>query len=324
MSPKADIPALVLETMMTASWYALASYAVGNTTRSALVVGDALYDLVAITECKAVSEALGARIGSVDALVRGWETVKDELAGLADWARGGALEPVDAAPLAPFTPHRLFGAASNYIEHAEEMATKLAAKADSTPYIFLKTPDSVIGPGEPVFLPFESKKVDWEVELGVVIGRAGRRIPVGQAYEHIAGYVVVNDISARDLTRRSDFPFSHDWFRGKSFDSFTPLGPWFVPRDCIEDLHNLRLTLSVNGEMMQDGNSGEMIFNAYEQIAYLSTLLTLKPGDVIATGTPAGVGMGRGIFLKDGDEMVAAVEGIGRLANPVRTERAIV
>ncbi|MGV3482691.1 MAG: fumarylacetoacetate hydrolase family protein [Sphingobium sp.] len=306
---------------MTAPWFGLARYAAqGGAARSALVLDAALYDLGEIAGRIAVGDGLAARIGSVDALIRDWEMVGAELAALADRARGLGLAPVAATPLAPFTPHRVFGAASNYIEHADEMATKLAAKADSQPYIFLKTADSVIGPGETVLLPPESARVDWEVELGVVIGRGGRRIPAERAHEHIAGYVIVNDVSARDLTRRSDFPFSHDWFRGKSFDSFTPMGPWFVPRDCLGDPHDLRLTLSVNDEMMQDGNSGEMIFNAYEQIAYLSTLLALKPGDVIATGTPAGVGMGRGIFLKHGDEMVAGIDGIGTLANPVRAE----
>ncbi|ARS27912.1 fumarylacetoacetate hydrolase family protein [Sphingomonas sp. KC8] len=305
---------------MTAPWYALASYSAGGATRSAFVLGDTMHDLAAIAEGAAISDRLRGRVGSVDALVRDWEGVKDELAALVDTVRGTTLEPLAVVPLAPFLPHRLFGAASNYIEHAEEMATKLAAKADSQPYIFLKTVDSVIGPDDTVFIPPESQKVDWEVELGVVIGRAGRRITVDKAHEHIAGYVIVNDVSARDRTRRSDFPFSHDWFRGKSFDSFTPMGPWFVPRDCIGDPHDLRLTLSVNGEMMQDGNSGEMIFNSYEQMAYLSSMLMLKPGDVIATGTPAGVGMGRGIFLKDGDRMVATVAGLGTLANPVRAE----
>ncbi|SNS24274.1 2-keto-4-pentenoate hydratase/2-oxohepta-3-ene-1,7-dioic acid hydratase (catechol pathway) [Sphingomonas laterariae] len=306
---------------MTAPWYALASYAAEGATRSALVLGDRLHDLETLAARTRISDALTARIGSVDALVRDWDAVKGELADLAAWARGESIDAIAAVPLAPFTPHRVFGAASNYIEHAEEMATKLAAKADSQPFIFLKTVDSVIGQGDTVFLPPESQRVDWEVELGVVIGRPGRRIAVEDAQDHIAGYVIVNDVSARDLTRRSDFPFSHDWFRGKSFDSFTPIGPWFVPAECIADLHALRLTLSINGEVMQDGSTSEMIFDAYEQIAYLSTLLTLKPGDVIATGTPAGVGMGRGIFLKDGDEMVATAEGIGTLSNPVRAER---
>ena len=119
------------------------------------------------------------------------------------------------------------------------------------------------------------------------------------------GYTIVNDVSARDRTRRTDFPFSHDWFRGKSFDSFTPLGPVFVPRDCLGDPHNIRLGLNVNEAVMQDGNTSEMIFNIYEQIACLSTTLQLLPGDLIASGTPAGVGMGRGVFLRDGDRMTA-------------------
>ena len=305
---------------MAEPWYALAHYVTDDRSHAALVLDGALHDLPSLAARKGVSDALAARIDSVDALVRGWALIGRELGDLARWAHGETFEALSARPRAPFTPHRLFGAASNYIEHADEMATKLAAKAKSMPYIFLKTPDSVIGPDEPVLIPPESQRVDWEVELGVVIGRPGRRIAVESARDHIAGYVVINDISARDLTRRNDFPFSHDWFRGKSFDSFTPMGPWFVPADCIDDPHALRLTLSVNGEMMQDGSSSEMIFDTDEQIAYLSTLLMLKPGDVIATGTPAGVGMGRGIFLKPGDEIVAAIDAIGTLANPVRAE----
>jgi 2-keto-4-pentenoate hydratase/2-oxohepta-3-ene-1,7-dioic acid hydratase in catechol pathway len=158
---------------------------------------------------------------------------------------------------------------------------------------------------------------DWEVELGVVLGRSGKAVAIDAAHDLIAGYTIVNDVSARDRTRRSDFPFSHDWFRGKSFDSFTPLGPVFVPRDCLGDPHDIRLGLKVNGEAMQDGNTSEMIFNIHEQIAYLSTILELKAGDLIASGTPAGVGMGRGVFLKDGDVMEAWIEGIGTLRNPV-------
>jgi 2-keto-4-pentenoate hydratase/2-oxohepta-3-ene-1,7-dioic acid hydratase in catechol pathway len=176
----------------------------------------------------------------------------------------------------------------------------------------------MIGPEQTVVIPPQVSRPDWEVELGVVIGRAGRDIDPVQAFDHIAGYTIVNDVSARDKTRRSDFPFSHDWFRGKSFDTFTPVGPWFVPRDCLGDPHDLRLGLKVNDEAMQDGNTSEMIFDAFEQIAYLSTILELKPGDLIATGTPAGVGMGRGVFLKHGDVMTAWVAGIGELRNPVR------
>ncbi len=287
-------------------WYALGSCEFGP----ALILKDQCHQLAELTA-----------LGSLDHIIRHWETLGASIDKIAERAASLSGQPVaEVKFLAPFEPYRVFGAASNYIEHAAEMQTKLAAKKDSTPFIFMKSQSSVIGPGEPIVLPRESQKVDWEVELGVVIGRKGRRVPVELASSLIAGYVVVNDISARDLTRRSDFPFSHDWFRGKSFDSFTPVGPWFVPKDCLGDPHGFRLTLSVNGEIMQDGSSADMIFNSFEQIAYLSNLLELRPGDLLATGTPAGVGMARGIFLKPGDQVVAGIDGIGEIANPVVAE----
>lgn len=300
------------------SWYALATleYADGP---AALVLPDGVVLLSALSDAGDMGSL------SVTDIIRRWtdlEARMDRLAVAADnGARQGNVALTKAPSTAvPFQPFRIFGAASNYIEHAAEMETKLAAKVDSTPFVFMKSQSSIIGPEEPVVLPPESQKVDWEVELGVVIGKAGRRIPEARALDHVAGYVVVNDISARDLTRRTDFPFSHDWFRGKSFDSFTPVGPWFVPKSCVPDLHRLRLTLSVNGEMMQDGTSADMIFNTFEQIAYLSRLLELRPTDLLATGTPAGVGMARGIFLKPGDRMVAGIEHVGEIANPVIAE----
>ena len=156
-----------------------------------------------------------------------------------------------------------------------------------------------------------------EPELAVVIGKPGRHIALEDALDYVAGYTVLNDVSARDLNRRTDYPFKHDWFRGKSFDTFGPLGPWLVPRACIAEPQNLRMRLTVNGETMQDGNTSEMIFSVAEQIHYLSSILTLQPGDVIATGTPTGVGMGRGIYLKPGDVMVASIDGIGSIENPL-------
>jgi 2-keto-4-pentenoate hydratase/2-oxohepta-3-ene-1,7-dioic acid hydratase in catechol pathway len=120
------------------------------------------------------------------------------------------------------------------------------------------------------------------------------------------------------LNVRSDFPFKFDWFQGKCFDTFAPLGPWLVPSSCIDNPMNLRLTMKVNAEVMQDGKTNEMIFDPFEQIAYLSSILTLRPGDTIATGTPTGVGMSRGVFLKDGDVMTASIESIGDLINPVK------
>ncbi|MCW0198054.1 fumarylacetoacetate hydrolase family protein [Sphingopyxis sp.] len=293
--------------------FALATRATPEGARPTIRVGDAFHDLHAAAD----AHGFAAVAGDVSAIIRDWDARREGLFALAralDGTAGGIEAPALAAP---FEPRRIFAAASNFIEHADEMKTKLAAKAESEPYIFLKTVESVVGPNETVVVPPQVSRPDWEVELGVVLGRAGKHVAAADAHDLIAGYTIVNDVSARDRTRRSDFPFSHDWFRGKSFDSFTPLGPVFVPRDCLGDPHDIRLGLKVNGEAMQDGNTSEMIFNIYEQIAYLSTILELRAGDLIASGTPAGVGMGRGVFLKDGDVMDAWVEGIGELRNPV-------
>ncbi len=293
--------------------FALATHPTPDGARPMIRVGDAFHDL----HDAAATHGFAAVADNVTTIIRDWDARREGLFALAhvlEGAAGGIAAPTLAAP---FEPRRIFAAASNFIEHAEEMQTKLAAKAESEPYIFLKTVESVVGPNETVVVPSQVSRPDWEVELGVVLGRAGKNVAAADAHDLIAGYTIVNDVSARDRTRRSDFPFSHDWFRGKSFDSFTPLGPVFVPRDCLGDPHAIRLGLKVNGEAMQDGNTSEMIFNIYEQIAYLSTILELRSGDLIASGTPAGVGMGRGVFLKDGDVMDAWVEGIGELRNPV-------
>lgn len=314
------------------TWYALATYRVGQNTKTALVLGKGeeqrLYDLAEIFETvQADLEKPDWIDGGLLMLIAGWPDNESALSELAAAASGLASDgsltevPDGLSNLAePFMPPRIFAAASNYIEHANEMGTVLAAKKDSNPYMFIKASTSVIGPGETVYIPPETKKPDWEVELGVVIGKTARRVGVDEALDYIAGYTIVNDVSARDLTKREDFPFKFDWFQGKSFDTFAPLGPWIIPRECIDDPQALRIGLSVNGEMMQDGTTAEMIFNVREQISYLSTLLTLQPGDVIATGTPTGVGMGRGIFLKSGDVMRATIENIGALENPVEAE----
>ncbi|RDU96706.1 fumarylacetoacetate hydrolase family protein [Trinickia dinghuensis] len=301
-------------------WFAIATYELNGRVAGGLAVNGALYD----------AQAALARTGGpdvpldVDGLVAGWDARSAAtLAALERAAHAIGQGACSAPPLegyrlrVPFTPRRIFAAASNYYEHAREMGTELAPREESTPYMFMKAETSVVPTLADVVMPAGAERVDWEVELAVVMGRGGRHIAVADALSHIAGYTVLNDVSARDLNRRSDYPFKHDWFRGKSFDTFGPFGPWIVPRACIAEPQNLRMRLAVNGETMQDGSTSEMIFSIAEQIHYLSSILTLHPGDVIATGTPTGVGMGRGIFLKPGDVMVASIDGIGAIENPL-------
>ena len=305
------------------NWFGIATYMAGagsTAPRMGLVVDNVVYDAQAAMQ--AVTPAAQAVPVDLWGLLAQWNASTATLQALESAAlaiRQGRLQlPRQEGALAvPYAPARIFATASNYYEHAAEMGTQLAARSESSPYIFMKAETSVTPTKSAVVMPAGTMKLDWEVELAVVIGRGGRHIAQEDAYAHIAGYTVINDISARDLTRRTDYPFSHDWFRGKSFDTFAPLGPWFVPRDCVGDPMDLRMQLTVNGESMQDASTQGMIFNIAEQIAYLSSILTLKPGDLIATGTPTGVGMGRGLFLKPGDVMVASIAQIGSIENHV-------
>lgn len=314
------------------TWYALALYASGSGQRVGLILGSSdapqVYDLEAVSKLidNAPAVASLAAAGLANSL-QDWHNEQEQFAGFAKAAtdlrtNGGIEEIPDGldAIVAPIRPPRIFAAASNYVEHAKEMGTVLAQKAESNPYMFIKASTAVVGPGDNVVIPAQTKKADWEVELAAVIGRTTRRISVEDALNCVAGYTVVNDVSARDLTRRDDFPFKFDWFQGKSFDTFAPLGPWIVPASEIPDPQHLRLGLDVNDEPMQDGSSAEMIFSVSEQISYLSHMLTLEPGDVIATGTPTGVGASRGVFLQPGDVMRAYIECIGELRNPVVAE----
>lgn len=294
------------------SWFALATYRAGKTEAAAIVVDNKLYD------------ARQALPNGVAGAIADWSKAQAAVRQLGEQARAGKLAAVAEgakALTAPIRPVRIFCAASNYVEHAKEMGSVLAAKAQSKPYMFLKLQDTVVGPGDDIVKPPETAKLDWEVELGAVIGRPARRIGVAEALDYVAGYTVVNDISARDLNTRTDYPFKFDWFQGKAWDTFAPLGPWIVPAWLIPDPQALGLRLTVNGEEMQKDSTKNMIWNVREQISYLSQILTLRPGDVIATGTPTGVGMGRGIFLKHDDQVEATVENIGSISNRVVDEK---
>ncbi|MFZ2136967.1 MAG: fumarylacetoacetate hydrolase family protein, partial [Xanthobacteraceae bacterium] len=285
-----------------------------------------IYDLEAARKA-------GVKLGEVNsddglpALLTQWcdnATLTRACEEITQLARTGKLQAVPGgagALTAPFRPDRIFCAAANYIEHANEMGSVLAGKSESKPYMFIKLRNTVIGPGEAIRMPPETSQLDWEIELVAVIGRGGRRIPVTQALGHVGGYAIVNDISARDLNVRGDYPFKFDWFQGKCHDTFAPFGPWIVPAHAVPDPQALAMELKVNEQVMQKDSTANMIWTVREQIAYLSTIVTLEPGDVIATGTPTGVGMARGIFLKAGDVVSASIEGIGTLTNSVVAEK---
>lgn len=209
-------------------------------------------------------------------------------------------------------PEKIIAVGLNYLDHARESGLEPPKR----PLFFSKYPSSIVGPRSPVVLPPSdvTSKVDYEVELAVVIGRAAKNVTVDEAMDHVYGYTILNDVSARDLQFEDG-----QWVKGKALDTFAPMGPWIVTKDEIADPHNLRLVLALNGEVMQDSNTSNLIFGIPTLISYFSRLFTLKPGDIISTGTPPGVGQARvpPRFLKPGDTMVAEVQGIGALENPV-------
>jgi 2-keto-4-pentenoate hydratase/2-oxohepta-3-ene-1,7-dioic acid hydratase in catechol pathway len=258
---------------------------------------------------------------------------------LADWdaslerfeehLRRGDLESAgavqDARLLAPVPrPPNLYMAGANYADHAREMR-KLPADADvpkapEGPFMFLKPTSTLIGHRDEVRIGPGCEQVDWEVELAAVIGRRADRVSADQALAHVAGYTVANDVSVRDRFVRGDAaepPMKFDWFMQKGWATSCPLGPWLVPAGEAPGVHDAAMRLARSGVLEQDSRTSQMIFPLAEQIAYLSAVVPLVPGDVICTGTCAGVGAGKGRFLAPGDVMVAEIEGIGRLENPV-------
>lgn len=207
-------------------------------------------------------------------------------------------------------PAKIVCVGKNYAAHARETGDDIPKQ----PIFFLKSHNTITGPGDAIMLPPNSEKVDFEAELAVVIGKGGKNIPEEKAYEHVAGYMCLNDVSARDM----QFP-DQQWFRGKSCDTFAPTGPWIVTKDEIADPQKLRISLTLNGETMQDSNTEYMIFKIPFLISYLSRSLTWEPGDILSTGTPDGVGVGRTppVFMKAGDTVSVTVEKVGTLTNQV-------
>src|SRR6202051_3693812 len=284
------------------SGYKLVTYASTNGPRAGLVVGILNDWDAASARCKAVV---------ADA--------KDSMAEHSPLAQTMLLAPVR-------WPSAIYCAGANFTDHMLEMAKvqNIAPEPDPKsvglkPWHFIKASRTIADPGKTVALPTYSKMVDWEAELGAFIGRPARNVSVERALDFVAGYTVGNDLSARDLTKRAQVPdsspFKFDWLGQKNFDDACPVGPWLGPAEDIADPPNVALKLWVNDVIKQDSHTSKMIFSLADQIAHISSMLTLHPGDLILTGTPAGVGLARKEFLKPGDVVKIWVEGVGTLAN---------
>jgi 2-keto-4-pentenoate hydratase/2-oxohepta-3-ene-1,7-dioic acid hydratase in catechol pathway len=215
------------------------------------------------------------------------------------------------APIA--NPPRIFAIGLNYRDHAKESKMELPA----APVVFFKMQTAIIGPGESIVLPKNSSEPDYEAELAFVIGKGGYRIPASAWREHVYGYTIVNDVSARDVQRSTS-----QWSLAKSFPTFCPIGPAIVPASQIADPHALNISLEINGEMLQNSNTRELVFTIPALIEYISSITPLLPGDIVSTGTPSGVGMGRTPkrWLRAGDRITVTIEGLGSLTNPVVAE----
>jgi len=305
--------------------YKLLSFRDGRGSRAGLLIGDTVHDAAKVTGVAAHASVLG--------ILEDWSRARRLLAPGAKRiasgkGRGKGVPLARVRLLAPVLyPGAIYCAGANYTDHMAEMARAQGQTPGPTmkelgekPWHFIKTSrSSIVGPGAKVKLPVYSQMVDWEVELAAVIGKVARDVSVERALDYVAGYTIANDLSARDVMRReknpASSPFHYDWLSQKCFDGSCPLGPWIAPADEIPEPQKLGLKLWVNDTLMQDSSTSKMIFDTAEQIAMLSSRVTLQPGDLVLTGTPAGVGTPRRLFLKPGDTVKLWIERIGDLSH---------
>lgn len=300
----------------------LATYRSTGGPRLGLLREDSLIDIAGLGRLSGGSAFPDSMQTLIDAGPEALSRLEAALASQTPEALEGAgvIHPLDeVALLAPIPRPRknIFCLGKNYDEHAREsfQARGEEYRPPEAPIFFTKAPTAVIGPNDPILIHPVSTQMDWEIELAVIVGRRGRDIAPADAMDFVFGYTILNDVSARDLQTRHGKQF----FKGKSLDGSCPLGPWIVTRDEIADPHALRLRLWVNGVLKQEGFTRDLIYDIPTIIATLSEGLTLEPGDIIATGTPAGVGFARTPpeFLQPGDVVEMEIEGIGRMRNPV-------
>jgi 2-keto-4-pentenoate hydratase/2-oxohepta-3-ene-1,7-dioic acid hydratase in catechol pathway len=298
--------------------------------RLGLVAGDSILALTAPSG-RGAADADADRADMIS-LIRSFPDGRarlDEMAGRVESRDGlpGGRVGLDRVKLcAPIErPGKLVCLAGNYRAHITESGYVAPEQTDViTQQLFLKPSTCITGDGEDIIIGRDNVSVGWETELAVVIGKRGRDIDARDAYTHVFGYTILNDVSERRLNSRlenrhkRELDTFFDWLAGKWFDSFAPCGPWIVTADEIGDPHDLDIRLNINGQLRQQGNTRDMIFSIPEQIAYASTIMTLEPGDIISTGTPAGAGVGGDTSLHDGDELVCEIEKVGKLRNTVR------
>jgi 2-keto-4-pentenoate hydratase/2-oxohepta-3-ene-1,7-dioic acid hydratase in catechol pathway len=312
--------------------YRLATYAgPDGIARAGIVVDQHILDID--RELSRAASLPKSASHSVLSILGNWEQFNTRLRALARDIRSEgpsrAGHPLSSVSLLPpvLYPGTIFCAGANYRDHVREMSRALNLPEEPDPHQLGLKPWHFIKPSAPcvrgthtrIALPAYSRRVDWEAEIALVIGKPCRNAAESEALEHVAGLTIVNDLSARDHLKRPqvppDSPFHFDWVSQKCFDGALPMGPWICPLDQLESLEGLSIQLWVNDELMQDSSSANLIFSFAEQVSHLSTRLTLQPGDVIATGTPAGCGAARGRFLQPGDRVRIRVDGIGELHN---------
>jgi len=306
----------------------------GGSAFVAIVLGDDAVDLSAAHADYRASGRGGAlnATDSIFGLLEKWEAnfpaLQEIVAFLEkEGLKLGATKLASLHALPPVTrPGKMFYAAQNFQEHVDEMIRAgmtpasgpkfTGEKSTTLPYLFLKAPSCLAGAFDEIELPLGMKKIDWEAEIALAIGRKGKRIKAERALEHVAGFMTTNDVSCRDLQIRSDRPaLRSDWLGGKSHDKFAPMGPFLVPRAFVPDHMNLFIRLSVNGDVKQNGNTSQFIFTPEEQIEYASNILTIETGDVFSCGTCGGVGQGTNTFLAPGDVMETEIENLGKMRN---------
>jgi 2,4-didehydro-3-deoxy-L-rhamnonate hydrolase len=315
--------------------YKLGTFEAGDARFVGVVVGDAVARL---------DQALERPPREMGEVIARYDELKPKLQEFAAAAAGKGTRPkyvvgpaaVKVRP--PILPGTMLNAAVNYIEHEKEMAGAGALGAPpakppdaipgiwprqpgdtrQNPYLFPKLRSAVIADGEAIRIPAGRDRIDWECELTIVVGKVASRVPVERAVDYIFGYTLENDVS--DRGGRGDGRHGSDWLLGKSHDTFAPLGPFVVPREFVPDPQKLAITFTLNGKVMQDSNTSRMTHTVFELLSYASHILTLHPGDAIATGSPAGVGTARAtpLYFKPGDQSVCTIESIGTLSNPVQ------